>query len=719
MEDFQSAYQEEQERLDRTLELIDSQLKALRNVPVYTGHDFTEQVLEAGREEQRQQLARSLPEPYFGRLDFEERGKESMPLYIGKVGAPDVDAGKPLIIDWRAPVASLFYSFTGGDSASYEAPEGLIEGLVYLKRNIVIRKGILERVVDTYNRDSEGPAVSDEFLVYRLGENKDNRLRDIVSTIQAEQDLIIRAAKNTALIIQGVAGSGKTTVALHRLAFLLYQYKEQIRAERMVIFAPNHMFIDYISEVLPELGVGDIQQSTFGDWAVRVLGLEEAPADAQETLARWFDGKELKRAKVPADAELPGRFKGAAGFKSILDEVVEKVEAGCVPESDFEPWDGARLTRQTILQWFEGEYKHYPIARRKERVLARIHRWIEMELKKSPSVAALKERKKKAQQREKAYAKKWPVLEAAALYKSLFGAAKSTVAALDAGEAAAGIPAGILKETRSYLKTGTIKEEDLAAMLYLHTLIHEIDGSMTFDHVVIDEAQDFSPLQVLVLDRFVKGHSFTILGDLSQGIHYYKGVKSWNEMQALFAPEETAYFALTRSYRSTMEIIEFANEILQRGVGTELLAIPVFRSGEPVRVIPGAGEQRLNVIAETLKRVLGGSHRTAAVLTRTMEEAKEVHAFLTKEGTEANLIGGDQKQYAGGISVLPVYLSKGLEFDAVIVTDVDREHYGPDDARLLYVGCTRALHELWLLHGNELPDYVQPTTEAGPVNAPS
>lgn len=718
MEDFQSAYQEEQERLDRTLELIDSQLKALRNVPVYTGHDFTEQVLEAGREEQRQQLARSLPEPYFGRLDFEERGKESMPLYIGKVGAPDVDAGKPLIIDWRAPVASLFYSFTGGDSASYEAPEGLIEGLVYLKRNIVIRKGILERVVDTYNRDSEGPAVSDEFLVYRLGENKDNRLRDIVSTIQAEQDLIIRAAKNTALIIQGVAGSGKTTVALHRLAFLLYQYKEQIRAERMVIFAPNHMFIDYISEVLPELGVGDIQQSTFGDWAVRVLGLEEAPADAQETLARWFDGKGLKRVEVPADTELPGRFKGAAGFKSILDEVVEKVEAGCVPESDFEPWDGAILPRQTILQWFEGEYKHYPIARRKERVLARIHRWIEMELKKSPSAAALKERKKKAQQREKAYAKKWPVLEAAALYKSLFGAAKSTVAALDAGEAAAGIPAGILKETRSYLKAGTVKEEDLAAMLYLHTLIHEIDGSMTFDHVVIDEAQDFSPLQVLVLDRFVKGHSFTILGDLSQGIHYYKGVKSWNEMQALFAPEETAYFALTRSYRSTMEIIEFANEILARGVGTELLAIPVFRSGEPVRVIPGAGEQRLNVIAETLNRVLGGSHRTAAVLTRTMEEAREVHAFLTKEGTEANLIGGDQKQYAGGISVLPVYLSKGLEFDAVIVTDVDRGHYGPDDARLLYVGCTRALHELWLLHGNELPDYVQPTTEAGPVNAP-
>ncbi|MGN7309216.1 HelD family protein, partial [Bacillus subtilis] len=182
----------------------------------------------------------------------------------------------PLVIDWRAPVASLFYSFTGGEaSATYEAPEGLIEGLVYLKRNVVIRQRILERVADTYNRDSDQPAVSDEFLVYRLGENKDNKLRDIVSTIQAEQDQIIRAARNTALIIQGVAGSGKTTVALHRLAFLLYQYKEQVSAEKMVIFAPNHMFLDYISDVLPELGVGDIQQRTFPDWAMNLLGLDQ------------------------------------------------------------------------------------------------------------------------------------------------------------------------------------------------------------------------------------------------------------------------------------------------------------------------------------------------------------------------------------------------------------------------------------------------------------
>lgn len=703
MEDFQSAYQEEKARLDRTLEDIERQLLALRSIPVYTGHDFTEQLLEESRQLQRDQLERSFREPYFGRLDFSEQGKPRTPYYIGKMGVGDPEGKDPIVIDWRAPLASLFYSFTGGDSASYEAPEGLIEGLVYLKRNVVIRKGILERVADTYNQDSEGPAVSDEFLVYRLGENKDNRLRDIVSTIQAEQDLIIRAAKNTALIIQGVAGSGKTTVALHRLAYLLYQYKEQITAERMIIFAPNLMFIDYISEVLPELGVGDIQQSTFSDWGAKILGLESPPSDGPGALTRWFDVSDTER-QVVGDDKLPGRFKGSMEFKAILDTFLENIESCCVPSLDFEPWEGTRLSHAEILQWFEGEYRHYPVARRKERVLSRIHRWIEMELKKSPSLAVLKERKKKAQQREKAYAKKWPELEPVAIYQELFQAKKGANTGFpDMSES---IPASIFKETQTYLKKKMLKEEDLAALLYLFTCINEIEGNMTFDHVVIDEAQDFSPFQVAVLDRFVKGHSFTILGDLSQGIHYYKGVRSWDEMSSLFQPEETGYFALTRSYRSTMEIIEFANEILKRGVGADLLAVPVFRSGDPVRLQSAVGDQREASISQALATALSGSYRTAALLTRTLQEAKQLYEYLIGEGVEAHLIDGDKGQYAGGISVLPVYLSKGLEFDAVIMTDVDTSHYGPNDAKLLYVGCTRALHELWLLHGDSLPTYI-------------
>ncbi|MBE9915050.1 UvrD-helicase domain-containing protein [Paenibacillus donghaensis] len=710
---FQSAYQEEKRRLDATIAEIDRQLQRLRSIEVYTGHDFTEQVLEAGREEKRQALAKSLPAPYFGRLDF-QGGKDSepRPLYIGKIGVDHAEIGEqPMVIDWRAPIASVFYSFTGGDEpAAYEAPEGIIEGMVYLKRNLVIRQQILERVSDTFDRSSDQPAVSDEFLVYRLGENKDNKLRDIVSTIQAEQDKIIRAAKNTALIIQGVAGSGKTTVALHRLAYLLYQYKEQITAEKMIIFAPNHMFLDYISNVLPELGVADIQQSTFADWALQLLGIELPVADASETLAYWF---ESAGGMPEVTDEAPGRFKGSIVFMNMVRACVESMENASVPEADFIPWEGAVLSRDMILHWFHEEYKPYPLAKRKERVMARIHRWIEMELKKSPSATVLKERKKKASQREKSYASKWPKYEPLMLYKMMFKAAK-----MQAGwpeEVLKPIPGGIMKSTQKDLKQNIIREEDLPAFLYMHYLLNDITGEQRFDHIVIDEAQDFSPFQVAVLDLFVKGHSFTILGDLSQGIHAYRGVHVWEEMSSLYAPDQTAYFALTRSYRSTMEIIEFANRILEKGVKSDLLAVPVFRSGNPVRLIAygNKGQQRAQELRKGMQKLSAGEYRTVAILTRTLQDAQALYERLRPDMPELHLIDGAKKVYEGGLSILPVYLSKGLEFDAVIVADADEQHYGASawDAKLLYVGCTRALHELWLMHEGPLPDFLQNMNE--------
>ncbi len=707
-EDVQSAYQEEQNKLVSVLGEIGTQLARLRAVPVYTGHDFTEQVLEAGREERRQRLAKSEPEPYFGRMDFEEDGKPSpVPLYIGKTGLDGRDPGSlPIVIDWRAPVASLFYSFTGGEERiEYEAPEGLIGGTVHLKRNIMVRKSELERVVDTYTRGGEEPAVSDEFLLYRLGENKDNRLRDIVSTIQAEQDKIIRAERNKALIIQGVAGSGKTTVALHRLAFLLYQYQEQVSAEKMIIFAPNGMFLDYISGVLPELGVGDIQQRTFTDWAAKLLGLESMLADPAETLDLWFGEA---GGTAPGD-DAPGRFKGSDRFRAMLDAAASALEASGAPELAFEAWDGKTLPYETILHWYADEYKHYSAAGRKERVLARIHRWIEMELKNVRPETLRKEHKKKAAAREKAYAKKWPDFSPLTLYKQIFGAAKDPRGVLPQ-DAFASIPASVLKATRKDLKDGRIREEDLPPLLYLHLLLSGIEGKERFDHIVIDEAQDFSPLQVWVLDRFVRGHSFTILGDLSQGIHAYKGVHAWEEMSELFGENETSYHALTRSYRSTMEIIGFANVILSGGVANAIEAVPVFRSGDKVRMIDfGLAEETAGVqaAARALRALWNREHKTVSLLTRTQEQAEALHAALRPEFPEINLIDGSMTQYEGGLSVLPLHLSKGLEFDAVVIADAGTSNYGSSewDAKMLYVGCTRALHELWVLHGGEVPSF--------------
>lgn len=713
MEDnFQSAYQEEQDKLQQTVVEIDEQLERLSQIPVYTGHDFTEQILESGREQQRQSLSKSAQAPYFGRLDFSE-GEEGtrQPLYIGKIGVgkSEVD-DQPLVIDWRAPVASLFYSFTGGEEAAvYEAPEGLIQGLVYLKRNIVIHQRMLERLADTYDRESTEPAVTDEFLVYRLGENKDNKLRDIVSTIQAEQDRIIRAAKNTALVIQGVAGSGKTTVALHRLAFLLYQYQEQVSADKMIIFAPNHMFLDYISEVLPELGVGDIQQSTFSDWAQQILESDIRLVPQSETYEYWFENTD----RPAVTDHTPSRYKGSLAFMQLIREYVNVLEQTAVPKLDFNPWDEAVLSQQEILEWFNNEYKHYPLAKRKERVMARVHRWIEMQLKVAPSEAIRKERKKKAAQREKAYLNKWPKYEPLSLYKQLFKAIKSGNHAEALQPIWEQIPADVLKQVSAELKKDRIREDDLPALVYIHTLLHEMEAEHRFDHVVMDEAQDFSPFHVALLDLYVRGSSFTILGDLSQGIHAYRGVHQWEEISDLFAPEQTDYFPLTRSYRSTMEIIEFANIILEKGVQNGITAVPVFRSGDPVRMIPCSTDTRLETIRTNWQQLQTKDYRTTAILTRTLHEAIELHQQLTEQGIEIHLIDGGKAAYQGGHSILPVYLSKGLEFDAVIVSDVDTDHYRNDawDAKLLYVGCTRALHELWIMHGQQVPDYIKSDTE--------
>lgn len=684
-DDIQSAYQEELHRLEETEAVIERQLERLRGVPRYTGREFTEQVLETLREETRRKLAVAAPEPYFGRLDFQESGtEEPVPLYIGKAGVEDEATGKPIVIDWRAPVASLFYSFTGGDaSVDYESPDGIIEGLIYLKRNLVIRKQILQRVTDAYSRGSGQEAVSDEFLLYRLGENKDNKLRDIVSTIQAEQDKIIRAAKNKALVIQGVAGSGKTTVALHRLAFLLYQYRDQVQAERMIIFAPNRMFLDYISGVLPELGVGDIAQTTFSDWAVQRLDAAVKLADEASYLEQRF-----ACGAAPVDEASPGRWKGAAWFAGQLDQELDRFEETYCRPSDYIPWEGAAsLSGEAIHQWFYVENKHEPLFKRRERVVARIRRWLEMELEGIRDPRIRKERKKLASARLKTYLKAWTEPDALGFYRSLF----------DASSRRPWIPQALAEATLKRLKKKEALAEDLAPLIYIHNRFHGIQSQDRFDHIVIDEAQDFSPFQVMVLKQHSRNHSFTILGDLAQGIHDYKGVLSWQEFSGLFHEEETETFQLNRSYRSTMEIIHFANSILAHSGVDVNPAVPVFRSGEEVTVTETDRKQRLAAIVETVQKLSSkGEYGTIAVIGRTEADCAAIHQELEQAGAAASLLTANQQSYGGGISVLPVYLSKGFEFDAVLVTDAGEKNYRltSRDAKLLYVACTRALHLL-------------------------
>ncbi|GGI17291.1 HelD family protein [Gottfriedia solisilvae] len=685
------AYEEELQQLNTIMNEIDRQLTKLEGVPIYTGSDVTEQVLEGIRETNRRNLRIAINEPYFGRMDFQEEGKESVPLYIGKIGVSDIATEDPMVIDWRAPVASMFYSFTGGDDlAYYDSPEGIIEGLIYLKRNIVIRKKNLQRVVDTYIKGSQNESVTDDFLLYRLSENKDNRLKDIVSTIQSEQNDIIRSSKNTPLIIQGVAGSGKTTVALHRLAYLIYQYRETIRAEKMIIFAPNNMFLNYISNVLPELGVGGIQQTTFTDWALAILDYEVAAKDSSENLDKWFSTG-VDRPKI--NENTPGKWKGSIHFKDYIDRCIERYEASAVPDRDFEPWDKIKIEKETLHQWFSYEYKHYPLAKRRERIVARIKKWIDGELKNIEETNIKKDKKKKATQYLTSYMKQWPKHTALSFYKSLF-------VLTDKSTLADSIPAEIMKTTAMNCKKKEVDLEDLAPLVYIHNRLYGIEAQYKYHHVIIDEAQDFSPFQIGLLKQMAQGNSFTILGDLSQAIHEYQGIKSWDEFLEIFNHDQVKYYELSRSYRSTMEIIHFANEIISKAEIPVSLANPVFRSGEKVKMIQVEDTNRINLIIKTIEQLQHNKMDTIAIIGRTEKECALLHDALTEAGMSATFIHSKQRKYEGGISVVPVYLAKGLEFDAVLLMDVDEQHYEAtnQDAKLLYVGCTRALHELWVLY---------------------
>lgn len=684
-------FEEELQRLKETLSTLDVQLDKLENIPVYYGEDYSEQILEDMRETSRQNLRVGVQEPYFGRLDFQEDSQSGPnPLYIGKFGVSDEETTKLLVIDWRAPVASMFYSFTGGEEpAFYHSPDGLVEGEVHLKRNIAIRKRELERVVDTYVKGSKEVLLADDFLLYRLDENKDNKLKDIVSTIQSEQNDIIRAEKNMPLLIQGVAGSGKTTIALHRLAFLIYEYREQLQADRMIVFAPNSLFLDYISGVLPELGVGNIKQTTFQNWALSTLNNAVKLKLTEEKLKEAFS---INRDDYKL---MLGKLKGTMKFKAFIEEFIIQFEKNLVPEKDFEVWDKAVISVEEIKKWMLNEYKHYPLMKRRERLIGRIKRWIEIELKKFESTNEKKALKKEAIKKLNTYMEFWPKMSPLSFY-SLMMQHKEILEIL---------PEELVQETSKNCRKKVVYAEDLSPLIYLHQQLTGIDSRQKFHHVVIDEAQDFSPFQIYVLREMTMSNSFTILGDLSQAIYDYQGIENWNDFKEVF--QKTGYFELTKSYRSTKEIIEFANEVIKHAEIPVGLAIPIFRSGKKVKST--STNDQFTEIIKTLQDMQNENMKTIAIIGRTDQVCRDIYEKLKAAGIAVNIIEANQRKYEGGISVVPVYLAKGLEFDAVLLIDVDERHYKDtkQDAKLLYVGCTRALHDLRIFYSGEASPLLQ------------
>ena len=666
-------------------------------------------------------LARAAETPYFTRIDFTEKGGAPGTYYIGKYGVLRSDTLEAEVVDWRAPAANLYYSGQIGPM-KYESPGGVIEGELTLKRQFGIEGGELRSIFDA------DLVTQERFLQDALSAASGDRLREIVTTIQAEQNYVIRYPLNRTLVVQGVAGSGKTTIALHRIAYLLYTYQDRLRPEQMVILAPNPLFLNYIAQVLPDLGVERVRQTTFarliGDW----LGEALPPLDLADRLERVY-------AMPPAELDAYARalkYKGSPELERRLETWLDAFEAGFVPEDGLAFGPVPVYTAAELRQFLLVDEKPFPLARRLAELQKQLRpraewaanavcEWYQQETRRRAArlreaVADpaerdrrlrrleenLLERQKQTRAQARRYARDalaaFPDLDPVGLYARFWREQLAAGAAGDARLAA--------EHTLARLDAGLpLEREDIAPIALIALRVRELKRQ-DIRHVVIDEAQDFSPLEVSLLRRLARGASFTIVGDLMQGISGYRGLDDWRALtDGVFAGQAARHDLLT-SYRSTTEIMRLALRVWRNHpLPGQAEAKPVLRHGEAPRLVRVAdAAERLAEIRTRLRRWRreGGMGGTIAVIARERALLAALEPALREEFA-ARMLDPDDESYAGGVLLAPADSVKGLEFDGVILAEANAAAF-PErdlDARLLYVCLTRALHRLDVLYTGE------------------
>ena len=645
----------------------------------------------------------------------------------------DHDTLEQIVIDWRAPVADLYYEGRLGD-ASYDCPAGTIKGEIKLKRQYFFNKDGLENVMDI------DITTNDEMLQPFLSANSDTRLKNIISTIQAEQNKIIRSDMWQPLVVQGVAGSGKTTIALHRIAYLIYNYEKNFYPEEFLIIAPNKFFLNYISNVLPDLGVDRVGQSTYEEIAFDVIGSTFEIEEPNEKLARIINNnkseKEVNICKIIEEASM---FKSSIRYKNILDEYIYEIEGKVFPNKDFKIDKYIFMKKEDIAHLYYREYKNLPIMRRIEEITKHLKNSVMMrngeilkdiEEERDYKVAKIKSEEeneeiryslirdvydeadklmKKITKDAKKHAQEYfseKILKPIKYYRDFVD---NYLEKFSAGR--------IPKEQIDYIKSsfdksqrhGKIEMEDIAPLMYIKYMIHGIKTKFELKHIVIDEAQDFSEFQFYIFKKIVNSNSLTILGDLSQGIYYYRGTNNWQKtMNMVFGIDnEPTYLTLEKTYRTTEEIMNTANKVISN-IQDKLkcpLGEPVMKNGEPVTIKEfNSQDEMANKISERLKEFKEKGLNNIALICKTVEDCEELKNRL-KDDT-IHIITDKDAEYNGGISIVPSYLSKGLEFDAVIITNADTNNYTKSevDTKLLYVSMTRAMNVLDIYHVNRLTE---------------
>lgn len=675
-------------------------------------------------ERQYEKLRRLQYSPYFGRIDFAEPGEQSPePIYLGTGSLLDEDGERFLVYDWRAPISSLYYDY-GPGPAQYETPGGTISGTMELKRQFTIRSGKLIYVFDT------GLTIGDELLQQVLGQGADAQMKNIVATIQREQNRIIRNDSCRMLIVFGPAGSGKTSAALQRVAYLLYKYRGTLAADQIVLFSPNPMFNRYVATVLPELGEENMQQTTFqqylehrlsGEFTLEdpfeqmeyVLGASGEPdypvrlaGIAFKTSARFLEAIQNYKGRLEArglafcDIKLKGRVlvsaeELSAQFYSMtsivklsprvvaLGEWLDHTLKAAIDAQREEPW----VQEEVDLLDMEDYQSVYKQLQREEKSSrgAFNERMREDDLLKELVL-------RRHYRRLSARVKRLRFVDLPETYRRLFSD-PAAIGELSDSQAVPQEWPDICRCTMERLDAGKLFSEDATPYLYLRELIEGFQVNMKIRHVFIDEAQDYSPFQFAFIRKLFPRARMTALGDSNQAIYAHASATAFTGLQELYGSEWTETMELGRTYRSTRPIVEFTRSMLKDGGGFE----PFNRGGElPVVTVVDDRQALHAVIAAKLRGLRAEGMQTIAVICRTAQESLDAHSALTPLSDEPlRLTKKDSASFETGWIVIPAYLAKGIEFDAVILYDASAAAYGQESERkLFYTACTRAMHRL-------------------------
>lgn len=726
----------ETERLQEEVERQEEEvvLQRLAAGGIYSSDQIVAENLYRFKKQALHHLRLAADRAYFTRVDFTPESSPRMrTYYIGKWGVSDGETMAPVIIDWRAPVANLYYAGQLGP-VRYTAPDGEISGTLSLKRQLGVKDGRLHTIFDT------DVAAQDAYLMGVLGAVRGDRLRDVVSTIQAEQNVVIRHPLDSALIVQGVAGSGKTTIALHRIAYLLYAHRESLSAAQMMILAPNPLFLDYISAVLPDLGVEQVIQTTFGAYIAGLLGKRLPRLMENDRLETMLALDEEARASQGALL----RFQGSLRFRDLLMAYLSKLEQSIVPEGDVRFGSAVLYTNGQMRDIFLKELAPFPLARRmteipkylkRKRIAAQSQAtaWYESESEKraghilstmpdSPQRRArmirlydsrdarLADVRALGKTYEKEQMSKWPTLSLTGRYAAFLSFDWAPPLRPEERQ----IWAALCAHKQTLLTKNRIENEDLAPLATMALRLFGLPRQV-IRHTVIDEAQDFSPFQHCLLRELAGNDSFTIVGDLMQGVRSFEGLRSWEEILGPVFDGRGSLHALRTSYRSTVDIIQFAARAAQRRpVPGQQQARPVLRHGVPPTLHRFASADARNAfLAEEIAGRQAEGWETIAVIDRDAKKCAALAKALPAS-IGARLVTTRDTRYEGGVLILPASLVKGLEFDCVFMADVSATAY-PDtelDARLLYVCLTRPLHRLQCCHIGPATPLLSPLDEA-------